>query len=163
MTPAPLATRRLPLLGCALALAATLMLSACGGGGAATAGNTASAPATEKGVATAGREQCPASVIAFVASLDRLRRQLAVGLSYEQYAARVENLNRAYDALPVSRLTIGCVTATGTPAEDALNRYIDATNAWGKCLADASCTTATIEPGLQHKWRLASRSLSEVD
>lgn len=55
------------------------------------------------------------------------------------------------------------MTATGTPAEDALNRYIDAANAWGECLADASCATATIEPVLQRRWRLASRSLSAAE
>jgi hypothetical protein len=51
---------------------------------------------------------------------------------------------------------------TGTPSEQALNEYIDAANAWGECLADAACTTASIEPILQRKWRMASRLLSEV-
>jgi hypothetical protein len=54
------------------------------------------------------------------------------------------------------------LSSTGTPGEKALNKYIDATNAWGECLADASCTTATIEPVLQHKWRRASGFLSEA-
>jgi hypothetical protein len=54
------------------------------------------------------------------------------------------------------------VAATGTPAEAALNRYIEATNAWGDCLADASCTTTTIEPVLQRKWRVASGFLKEA-
>lgn len=111
---------------------------------------------------TASHKPCPVGVTAFVDSLDRLRRQLAIGLSYEQYAAKVKDLNERYQALPIHRLTIACVTATGGPAENALNEYISATNAWGDCLADATCTTATIEPVLQRKWRAASRQLSQA-
>ena len=43
-----------------------------------------------------------------------------------------------------------------------MNKYIDAANAWGECLAEAGCTTASIEGALQHKWRVASHSLSEA-
>ena len=68
----------------------------------------------------------------------------------------------AQEFLRIDRLAIDCLSATGTPAEAALNKYIDGANAWGECLADASCGTATIEPVLQRKWRLASRSLSEA-
>ena len=94
--------------------------------------------------------------------METLRHQLAVGLSYEQYAARVKALRRDYDEIPTERLGLGCVTATGTPAEAALNKYADAANAWGECLADATCATATIEPVLQRKWRVASRLLGEA-
>jgi hypothetical protein len=163
MTPAPPAARRLPLRGCALTIAATMALSACGSGGAATTENaTATQAKQQKGAATAGGEPCPASVTAFVASLDRLRHQLAIGLSYEQYVAKVKGLNRSYETLPVDRLSIDCVATTGSPAEDALNKYIDAANAWGDCLADASCATETIEPTLQRKWQAASSLLSKA-
>jgi hypothetical protein len=163
MTPAPLAAHRLPLLGCTLAMAAALMLSACGGDGAATAENTATTQAERQTkVAAANHKPCPAGLTGFVGSLDRLRRQLAIGLSYEQYAAKVRALKGSYGQLPIKRLTIDCLATIGTPAEQALNKYIDATNAWGECLAEASCTTATIEPILQRKWRIASRFLSEA-
>jgi hypothetical protein len=65
-------------------------------------------------------------------------------------------------AIPVGHLAIGCLTTVGTPAEQAVNQYIDAANAWGECLADASCTTASIEPVLQRRWRIASGRLSEA-
>jgi hypothetical protein len=164
MAPSPSPARRLPLLGCVLLGAAALLLPGCGNDSAATADSSARASQPRprpKAQAVAGKP-CPAKVYAFVKSLDALRRQLAVGLSYEQYAARVKALRRSYDELPIDRLTIECVTATGTPAEAALNKYIDATNAWGDCLADASCTTAAIEPVLQRRWRIASGSLSEA-
>jgi hypothetical protein len=156
-------TRRLSLLGCLLLGLAALLLPGCGDDSAATAGSTEAPQAkhqAEVEAATAG--PCPAQVTAFVKSLDSLRHQLAVGLSYGQYAARVKSLRRSYDNLPINHLTIGCLKTTGTPAESTLNKYIDATNAWGECLADASCTTATIEPVLQRKWRVATRLLSQA-
>ncbi len=144
MTPAHPASR-LPLLGCAL-VAGALSLVGCGGGDARPAGR--------------GQQPCPPAVGDLVGSLRALRRQLAVGLSYEQYAARVDGLRASYDRVPVERLTIACLAETGTPAETALNRYIDGANAWGECLADAACTTASIEPVLQRKWRVASHFVS---
>ncbi len=163
MTPAPLAARRLPLLGCLLAVAAALALPACGSDGAATADNTTpTRPQHQAKALTAPGRPCPAKVDAFVDSLDRLRRQLAVGLSYEQYAARVKDLQAAYDSIPVDHLSIACLTTAGSPSEKAFNKYIDAANTWGECLADASCTIATIEPVLQRKWRIASGLLSEA-
>jgi hypothetical protein len=166
MTPTPSAARRLPPLGCALAAAAALAFAGCGGSGDATADNahaTRPEPRAKANVAPATRERCPAKVTAFADALDRLRHRLAIGLSYEQYAARVKQLRKAYAELPIDRLTIACLTTTGTPTERAFNKYIDAANAWGECLADASCTTATIEPILQRKWRVASHSLSEAE
>jgi hypothetical protein len=149
-------------LACLLVAALTLSLSACGSGGAATAENAPPTPPKPQTRAAVAATPCPSQVNAFVKSLDTLRRQLAVGLSYEQYAAKIKQLRSDYDGIPIDRLTIGCLRSAGTPSEKALNEYIDATNAWGECLADASCTTAAIEPVLQHKWRLASGFLSEA-
>lgn len=162
MTPDRTATRLLPSLGCALAIAAALALSACGGG-AATAESTATTrPRQEASIAARNHDRCPAKVTAFVDSLDRLRRQLAIGLSYEQYAAKIKALGTSYDRLPIDHLDIDCLTASGTPAERAFDKYIDATNAWGECLANASCTVAAVEPMLQRQWRVASGLLSKA-
>jgi hypothetical protein len=137
--------RRPSLLGCTLVAVAALSTPGCGDDSAATAGSSTSTQAKPKSSPTprAAAAGCPRQVYAFVRPLDTLRRQLAVGLSYERYAAAVEALRSRYDDLPIDRLTIGCLKTTGTPAEAALNKYIDAANAWGKCLADASCATAT--------------------
>jgi hypothetical protein len=149
------------MLGCMLALVAALVLSACGGDGAARAEDTVGAqPAPRAKISSAAGRPCPAKLSAFVGALHRLRRQLAVGLSYEQYAARIKALRASYERIPVDHLAIDCLTATGTPTERGFNKYIDAANAWGECLADAACTTAAIEPVLQRKWRVASRLLS---
>jgi hypothetical protein len=163
MPPFPSPGHRLSLLGCVLVGAAALVVSGCGGGSAAPAESAnAPQPKQQAKVEAATGRPCPAQVDAFLKSLGTLRRQLATGLSYEQYASRVKTLRRSYDDLPVDRLTLECLRSTGTPAEAALNTYVDAANAWGECLADASCTSTTIEPVLQRKWRVASRSLSEV-
>jgi hypothetical protein len=163
MPPSPTPTRQFSLLGCVLAAATVLLLPGCGGDSAATAESADAPQAKQKAkVKVASGGPCPAQVDAFADSLDGLRRELAVGLSYEQYAARVKALRGSYDDLPIDNLAIGCLNSAGTAAEAALNKYIDGANAWGECLADASCTTATIEPVLQRKWRLASRSLSDV-
>jgi hypothetical protein len=167
MTSPSLAARPLALLGYALAIAAALSLAACGSDGAATAedAGTPRGRSDHKAEALAGAhpasaDPCPAKLDTFVDLLHHLRRQLAVGLSYQQYAARVKALRAGYDQIPIDRLTISCLNSVGTPSEDALNRYIDAANAWGQCLADAACTTASIEPVLQRKWRIASHFLS---
>jgi len=163
MPPSPPPARRLFLLGCVLLGLAALLLPGCGGEGAATAESTNAPQAKRQAeVKVPSAQPCPAQVDAFVKSLEAMRRQLAVGLSYDQYAARVRLLRHGYDALPVDRLTIACLKSTGTPAEAALNKYIDVANAWGKCLADSSCTTATIESVLQRKWRMASAFLSNA-
>jgi hypothetical protein len=168
MTPAPPAVRRLSLLGCALVTGAALVLPGCGDSGGATAETAATPTAPQKrtrasvAAGTAGAP-CPAPLGAFVRSLDSLRRQLTVGLSYDPYTTRVKALRAGYEKLPIRRFGLACLTASGTPAERSFDKYVDAANAWGQCLAEASCETATIEPVLQHKWRLASRFLSAAE
>ncbi|HET9678339.1 MAG TPA: hypothetical protein VFP21_12645, partial [Solirubrobacterales bacterium] len=51
----------------------------------------------------------------------------------------------------------------GTPGEQAFNRYIEAANDWGECVSEAGCSSATVEPVLQRRWRIASLFLSEAD
>lgn len=165
MALSPTPGRRLSLLGCVLAGAAVLLLPGCGEEGSATADKATTTRTKAKSSAKAGAVAagCPRQVEAFARALDSLRRQLAIGLSYEQYATRVRAARKSYDRLPISHLALDCLASTGTPAEAAFNEYVDAANAWGECLADASCTTATIEPVLQRKWRIASHFLSEAE
>jgi hypothetical protein len=163
MRPTTPAVRRRSLLGCALVGAAALVLSGCGGGGDATAGSALAPPARESKQAAASLGgRCPVQLDAFVKSLDTLRKQLAVGLTYDQYTARVKALRGRYDRVPVDHLALNCIVSTGTPGERAFNKYTDAANAWGVCLADASCDTATIEPVLQRKWSIAAHFLSDT-
>lgn len=138
-----------------------MALPGCGGGGDGP--ESTGAPPQKRAQARAALSSaCPARLGAFVDALGGLRRQLAVGLSYDQYTARVKALRADYEGVPIERLDLACLAASGTSGERAFNKYIDAANAWGDCLADSSCDTATIEPVLQRKWQVASHLLGET-
>lgn len=140
------------------------MLSACGEERTAAVGGPSVEHAgakSEPGVPSrtpGGR--CGSQLRPLVSSLDALRKQLAVGLNYEDYLSEVSGLKAVYDEVPVERLAIGCLTTVGTPAERALNRYREAANTWGDCLTEASCDAAAVEPKLQRRWALAASLLS---
>lgn len=167
--PAP---ARLILTGCALL--AALLLGGCGGGSGTAASTTIAggdASATAKpeprqgGKAPRGSPggPCQAQLGSFVASMDSLRRRLAVGLTYDQYVAEVRGIRSTYGKIPVDRVEIDCLGAVGTPAEQAFNRYVEAANDWGECVAEAGCSSATVEPVLQRRWRIASHFLTGAD
>lgn len=174
--PSPAVAIRLFLV--AFAVVTMLGLAGCGSGDSATPGqaettaaqkdaaaresaNTASKPPGSPPNA-ATRASCRAQLGAFLGSLNRLRTRLAAGLSYQQYANAVKGIRAAYDELPVDRLPPDCLIAAGTAAEKAFNRYIEAANVWGECLADAGCNSEVVEPKLQREWQVASRWLSEA-
>jgi hypothetical protein len=157
-------------------LFAALLLGGCGGGGA---DSTAAADATVAGGPTTIKEQlsprkrerspapaagaCQSRLGSFVASMDSLRRRLAVGLTYDQYVAEVRGIRATYRKIPIERVEIDCLDAVGAPAEQAFNRYIGAANEWGECVSEAGCSSETVEPALQRRWRIASHFLSEAD
>jgi hypothetical protein len=170
------AAARLPLAGL---LAAALLLAGCGGEGSETTGEAtiaAGAP-TAAGKPRPGQEQkekapprrhvpagdlCQSQLGSFVGSLDGLRRRLAVGVTYDQYVAEVRGIRSTYGEIPIEKLRVACLTAVGEPGEKALNRYIEGANDWGECVSEAGCDTATIEPVLQRRWRVASHFLGEA-
>ncbi len=148
-------------LGVLLSLA--LALTACGEG--STSGSeqaTADPSGTEPDVRSSADARCRAQLRSFLGSMDALREDLAVGLSYEDYLGEVGEVQDAYDRIRVDRLPVGCLLVAAGPGERALNRYIAAANAWGDCLATAACETESIEPQLQHRWTLASDLLSSA-
>jgi hypothetical protein len=169
------AAARLQLAGCTLLVA--VLLSGCGGGGSDTAGTTAtvaSDPAStvpKQPSSAGGKKQhkasaadpCQAQLGSFVASMDSLRRRLAVGVTYDQYVAEVRGIRSTYRKIPTRQIEVDCLASVGTPAEQAFNRYIEAANDWGKCVSEAGCSSETVEPVLQRRWRIASHFLSEAD
>jgi hypothetical protein len=166
----PVAARFQPA-GCVALVA--LLLSGCGGGGSDGAETTA-APVTSKAVTTVPQRPiqrhkkpaagpCQIQLGSFVASMDSLRRRLAVGVTYDQYIAEVRGIRSTYKKIPIERVEIDCLSAVGTPAERAFNRYIEAANDWGDCVSEAGCGSETVEPVLQRRWRIASHFLSEAD
>jgi hypothetical protein len=94
--------------------------------------------------------------------MDALRRRLAVGVSYDQYANEVEAVRASYRRIPVPQLRFACLQAAATPGEQAFNQYIDAANEWGDCVGEAGCDAASVEPALQRRWRIASHLVTEA-
>jgi hypothetical protein len=164
------------LLGCALI--AALLLAGCGGGGGTTGAATVTNNPSTDGpkTATAGKAKsatqkrgaragspCQSQLGSFVGSMDGLRRRLAVGVTYDQYVNEVHAIHSTYKDVPVDAVEIDCLNAVGTPAEKAFNRYIEAANDWGECVSELGCGSATVEPILQRRWRIASHLLSEAE
>jgi hypothetical protein len=171
-----LAAARFQTAGCAVALA--LGLWGCGGDGAGGKART-DVTVTASPVTTVAKESdpqqskepgtasptgpCQGQLGGFVASMDSLRRRLAVGVTFDQYLAEVRGIRSTYRKIPVERVEIDCLNAVGTAAEKAFNGYIEAANDWGECVSEAGCGSATVEPVLQRRWRIASHFLGEAD
>jgi hypothetical protein len=162
------------LLCCALL--AALLLTSCGSDDSETTTDVvlkardATTP-TEKPLGRGARNDqrpvpagylCQSQLGSFVGSMDGLRRRLAVGVTYDQYVAEVRGIRSTYGEIPTRKLQIDCLALVATPAEKALNRYIEGANDWGECVSEVGCGTTAIEPVLQRRWRVASHFLSEA-
>jgi hypothetical protein len=162
---------RFQTAGCVALVA--LLLAGCGGGGSEAAGTTGATVAGDAVTTTPQRPvpkhakpaagPCQIQLGSFVASMDSLRRRLAVGVTYDQYVAEVRGIRSTYKKIPIDQVEINCLAAVGTPAEKAFNRYIGAADDWGECVSEAGCSSETVEPVLQRGWRVASHFLSEAD
>lgn len=167
---------RSPLAGCAVL--AALLLPGCGGSGSEGAATTdtvasKSTPTTTTKASDSQQRKkqerpsaagpCQAQLGSFVASMDSLRRRLAVGVTFDQYLAEVRGIRSTYRKIPIDGVEIDCLDAVGTPAEQAFNRYIEAANDWGECVSEAGCSSEAVEPVLQRRWRIASHFLNEAD
>jgi hypothetical protein len=159
---------------CLAAAALALALASCGGGSSdATAqaqqeakstptGRTPAELAAQRPRPVPANARCEAQLSAFLDTMEKLRKDLVVGLSYEQYVAEMKAVRGAYGAIPTDRVALGCLAAAGTPAERGLNEYIAAGNTWTDCVETAGCDSASIEAELQQRWRVASRYLSKT-
>ncbi|MGD9736164.1 MAG: hypothetical protein AB7V58_11250 [Solirubrobacterales bacterium] len=154
-----------PLAAAALALA--LALPACGGEAPAAPQPTdatltapsAEPPAGAKPAAIAATP-CARALGGFLDQLEHLRRSLVIGVSYEQYVAELGTVRAAYRRVPVGELDLACVAGPASAAERSFDGYLAAANAWGECVSEAGCETATLEPRLQREWRAAARQLA---
>ncbi len=147
-----------------MTLGVAFALFGCGGGGGTveTDATLSAAPTgPPRGSPAAARGRCGAKLTRFIRSLDGLRDQLAVGLTYDQYLENVRSLQRAYRQIPVTGEPAGCVVGAGVPAEKALNQHIEAANAWGDCLAE-SCDLASVETEIKRRWARASVLITDA-
>jgi hypothetical protein len=155
------------------AIVVVLTLASCGGGGSST-GSTSVAEKTVKAreskpVATKSAkgdgkdDPCQARLGNFIDRMNDLRQSLLAGLSYEEYVVRVRAIRDAYEAVPVDRLGVACVTGPAEKAEVAFNQYLRAANAWGDCAATAGCAASEVEGKLQRRWKIASKRLDAAE
>lgn len=160
-----------PAAAAALMLAAALFSGGCGDeqstaatpGRAKQAATRAQAPPSAADAAAAGTprrsrtqaRRCRHTLGDFLDALESLRNSVAVGVSYETYLAALDGVRGTYAAIDADALPLVCLAGVATPAEAALNAYVEAANEWGECLAGASCDSAAIEPRLQRSWRRA--------
>ena len=151
------------------AAALALALGACGGDSQQATAEVKTETAIRAGAqAVAGKgerkgpgaETCAGQVGDFIAAMATLRTDLVAGLSYEDYVAEVQAIRGAYHRVPVGKLGLECLQAAGTPAEDGLNKYIEASNAWTECVETPGCESASVESALQSRWRQASKRLN---
>jgi hypothetical protein len=168
-------------------IAMVLALASCGGGRTGSGGTTGAGNATisggdgqakvaarKDGVGGCGAQKCPkagagkpagdcrAQLGEFVRRMTDLRQALLAGLSYAEYVVRVRAIRDAYEAVPVKNLDRACLDGPAGDAEDAFNQYLRAANAWGECAATEGCAASDIEGKLQRRWRIASKSLDQV-
>jgi hypothetical protein len=157
-----------PVATVGLLLGLALILSACGNeqttaaGSETTASSRAEAATSRSKPNDPAARQCRRSLGDFLDSMESLNNTLAVGLSYDDYLGAVNHVRATYASVEADKLPIVCLAHVATPAEQALNVYIDAANTWGNCLATASCNSESVEPKLQHKWTEASELLSRA-
>jgi hypothetical protein len=147
-----------------------LALAACGGGGSSTEAATTTVKAEEsKPVATKSpkgdrkTDRCQARLGNFLDRMDDLRQSLLAGLSYDEYVVRVRAIRAAYEAVPVDKLGLACVSGPAAAAEDAFNQFLRAANAWGECAATAGCAASEVEGKLQRRWKIASKRLDAAE
>jgi hypothetical protein len=141
-----------------LLLGLALILPACGDERTAAAGEERVTTSRQASAA----KQCGRLLGGFLDSIESLTNIVAVGLDYDSYLGAVNHVRSTYADLPADRLPLVCLVRVGTPAENALNAYIDAANTWGDCLATTSCDLESVEPDLQREWQQASNFLSSA-
>jgi hypothetical protein len=161
---------------CLLASALALALSSCGGDSPEATANARTTPISAPADPSTGSEapqpkapfrraasSCLAQLDPLLKAMETLRKSLVAGLAYEQYVAAVKKIMATYDAVPADKMTLGCVQSAGRAGEQALNRYIAASNTWTDCVKVPSCEAVSVEAPLQTSWREASRYLSKAE
>jgi hypothetical protein len=149
-------------------LSLALIFSSCGEDGTSAAGSPANTASTDGETSVSSRARpagntCRRQLRRFIGSMGALRDDLARGLSYEDYLPRVKTTRSVYARIRPVKLTAPCLLASAGASERAFNLYIEAANTWGDCLATTTCSTRSIEPALQRKWRLASHHLATAE
>jgi hypothetical protein len=154
-----------------LMLIAAFTLPGCGDEQTTAAGTAKRVPGTgetsaERAAASATSHRqtarCRRALGDFLDATESLDNLVAVGVDYESHLSAVNHIRSAYAAVEAGELPLLCLAEVAAPAEGALNAYIEAANAWGECLADASCEDGSVEPELQRQWGRARAQIASA-
>jgi hypothetical protein len=171
-----------PAAAAAPVVAAALLAAGCGGGESTAADPPRAVGSNARGIEAAARRtaptpfgatpraaadgsqarRCRAALGDFIDALESLANTVAVGVSYESYLSAVNHVRAAYAPIDPDDLPLLCLAEVATPAEGALNAYIEAANAWGVCLTGSSCDSGSIDPRLQRRWERAAGLLGSA-
>jgi hypothetical protein len=96
-------------------------------------------------------------------AMSDLNSRLNVGLSKQDYATRVGDIQVVYDRMVAGGpFGPGACVQTAQKLETAGTEYIQAHTKWNDCLTNTACSNDSIRPTLQGHWATASRLLTEV-
>jgi len=113
------------------------------------------------GVAVAKFKRCESQLQPLIDELSELSSRINVGMNNADYTSKLGDVQIAYDQLDIAEQDADCTHSVGVPAEETLNHFIKAANAWDECIEDIDCEDA--EPTLQKHWTRASISLEEAE
>ena len=151
--------------GALAAAAVVAFAAACGGTSSESEPATTAAPATtraETREAAPVDEACAEQLGPFVDSLTELHSRLRVGMSFQTYTELVDGIKAEYNRVPITKQSFECTSRVGVPAEDALAHYVAALDVWKECLADVTCSAASVDPAVQAHWREAKILLARA-
>lgn len=111
----------------------------------------------------AAQAACHSEYDPLVQSLTDLQSEISVGLNYSEYGDAVRRVRVKYGRLDFGGQALSCTSGVGVPAENALNRYVEAYNIWNRCQEDLDCSGVdAIESKLQAKWARADTQLEKA-
>lgn len=107
-------------------------------------------------------DRCEGQLGDLLDELEELDSRLGVGVDYDEYGNLVGDARVEYDQISFRQLEPPCVTSVGIPAEDALNSYADAGDAWNDCFGDLDCSNNEVRPELQDHWADATSEIEQA-
>ncbi len=158
--------KRLQLLGVGVAVAAVLVVTACGGpsqeqrGEAQTAREEAKQASAAAEAADIKAENCQTNLDPYLGKLVALDvRMNSAGADLSDYSREATKIKKAYEDVPVLALSDECREMVGVHAEKAGMHFVVAKRLWSYCAGDPTCEMDEAETYMMKSWRKANRQI----
>jgi hypothetical protein len=142
-----------------------LAAAACGSSTSTAISTGAGGGASQPSVATASPQiydRCNQQLGRWMTALKSLNSRLDIGMVESDYTKELGNISVVYHEIDFKSLSAQCLVP-GVTAEKAFNDYIDADNAWSKCISSMACTNAKVRPKLQAFWAAATIKIDKAN